>query len=553
MIRNLLARLVASFSAVGFVCGIVLFCGSLTPSLLPRHPIAQGVLSGVSLAVGYGLGVALVWLYQFLELRPPGDHPARVAKTLTVAASVVAAGLTLTRMTAWQNSIRALMEMPAIDSGYPATVVAVALGLALVLVLLARLLIISTRKLAQGLQRLMPRRVALVISTAVVAMLVINLVNGVIVKQSVRILDEAFARVDEAIDDGMQPPQSALASGGPGSLIDWQDIGKNGKRFLLEGPDADQIAQLTGRPALEPIRVYAGYNTGETLQERAEIALAELIRVGGFDRDVLIVATPTGTGWLDPSAVQPLPYLHDGDLAIVSMQYSYLPSWLTIMVDPDRSRRSAKALFDEVYNHWTQLAEEDRPRLYLFGLSLGSLGSEAALDLFQLLGDPIDGAVLSGPPFPSQTWPMLVRDRQPGTPAWRPVFRDAAVVRFMNQDGIATPEDASWGVLRVIYLQHASDPMAFFSPSLAYRRPAWLDGERGPDVSPYFRWFPLVTFLQVGFDVPMATVAPLGYAHNYAPEEYIEAWIEATSPQAWDQRDTDALKAKFADFNASPL
>jgi uncharacterized membrane protein len=123
----------------------------------------------------------------------------------------------------------------------------------------------------------------------------------------------------------------------------------------------------------------------------------------------------------------------------------------------------------------------------------------------------------------------------------------------MNQDGFALPKSPQWGVMRVVYIQHASDPMAFFSPDLAYQSPDWLNGTRGPDVSPFFRWFPVVTFLQVGFDIPMATAAPLGFAHNYSPDEYIDAWIAVTAPDDWKDEDTEALKAKFADFSASPI
>jgi uncharacterized membrane protein len=47
--------------------------------------------------------------------------------------------------------------------------------------------------------------------------------------------------------------------------------------------------------------------------------------VGGFERSVLVVATPTGSGWLDNGAVDTLEYLHGGDTAIVATQYSYLP------------------------------------------------------------------------------------------------------------------------------------------------------------------------------------------------------------------------------------
>ena len=47
--------------------------------------------------------------------------------------------------------------------------------------------------------------------------------------------------------------------------------------------------------------------------------------------------------------------LHAGDTAIVSMQYSYLPSWLTLMVEPEAAGRAAQALFDEVYGAWQAL------------------------------------------------------------------------------------------------------------------------------------------------------------------------------------------------------
>lgn len=177
------------------------------------------------------------------------------------------------------------------------------------------------------------------------------------------------------IDEGVTEPDTFTDS-----LIQWSDIGRNGKRFLTDGRDQNEIAEMTGRDALQPIRVIAGYNTGGTLQERAEIATDELERQGGFDRSILIIATPTGTGWLDPAAIQPVAFIHNGDLSIVSMQYSCLPSRLTLMIDPDRSRESAQALFDAVYLRWLELPPDTRPRLYLFSLSLGSLGSEASVE-----------------------------------------------------------------------------------------------------------------------------------------------------------------------------
>ena len=163
------------------------------------------------------------------------------------------------------------------------------------------------------------------------------------------------------------------------------------------------------------------------------MALEELKRVGGFDRSVLVVATPTGTGWLDQNAVDTLEYLHGGDTAIVSMQYSYLPSWLTILVEPDLARETAHILFDEIYDHWARLPPDGRPKLYLFGLSLGALGCEEAADLKTVFEDPIQAPVWSGPPFPSTQWVDITRNRNAGTPSWLPEYRDSSMVRFTGQ------------------------------------------------------------------------------------------------------------------------
>ncbi len=123
----------------------------------------------------------------------------------------------------------------------------------------------------------------------------------------------------------------------------------------------------------------------------------------------------------------------------------------------------------------------------------------------------------------------------------------------MTQDGFPFLDESDWGILRIVYLQHASDPMTFFSTDLAYRRPDWLGSSRGRDVSPYLRWFPIVSLIQIAFDIPMATNVPLGYGHNFAPSDYIDAWIEVTEPKSWSTSDTENLKVHFSDFNPTPI
>ena len=227
-------------------------------------------------------------------------------------------------------------------------------------------------------------------------------------------------------------------------------------------PTKSDISALTAGRAMEPLRVYVGLNSAETADQRAALALAELIRVGAFDRSVLVIATPTGTGWVDPAGIAPLEILHRGDVASVSVQYSYLPSWLSLLVEPDYGADTARAVFHAVYYYWRSLPKERRPRLYLFGLSLGARNSDLSADFFDVIADPFQGALWAGPPWDSVTWRKVTETRAAGSPVWLPRFRDASLFRFTTQRNELTQTKTSWGPIRIVYLQYPSDPIVFF-------------------------------------------------------------------------------------------
>jgi uncharacterized membrane protein len=278
------------------------------------------------------------------------------------------------------------------------------------------------------------------------------------------------------------------------------------------------------------------------VQARARLALEELKRSGAFERRILVVITPTGTGWVDPSAISPIEYLGDGDVASVALQYSYLSSPLSLLAQPEYGSEAARALFSEVYGYWTRLPSESRPRLYLHGLSLGSMNSERSVELLELIGDPIDGAVWSGPPFGNRFWRDITDRRSPGSPAWLPEYRDGRSVRFMNQKGPTVPPSTPWGVMRIVYLQYASDAVTFFEARSFFQKPTWLEPVRGPDVSSQFRWYPIVTGLQLLVDLAFATRTPMGYGHVYAPQHYVEAWIAVAGNGNWSPEAQATLK-----------
>ena len=193
--------------------------------------------------------------------------------------------------------------------------------------------------------------------------------------------------------------------------------------------------------------------------------LEELIRTGAFDREVLVVGTTTGTGFLDPASVDPLEYIHNGDTAIVGVQYSHLPSWISLLADQAEVRRTARVVFDTVHGYWSTLPESSRPKVYLYGLSLGSFGAEAILASINVINEPIDGALLSGPPFVNELWNEVVAGREAGTPPLLPVYRAGRTVRFTGEDDALDRPAGEWGPTRIAYLQHATDPVVFFSPT----------------------------------------------------------------------------------------
>jgi uncharacterized membrane protein len=341
-----------------------------------------------------------------------------------------------------------------------------------------------------------------------------------------------------------------LKSGSPESASDWDTLGRKGRSFVATGPTVDDINAYSGGGAIEPIRAYVGLKASSTIGGRAEVALAELIRTGAFEREILVVATTTGTGFLDAHAVDPLEYMYNGDTAIVGVQYSYLPSWISLLADKDVTRETSRIVFDEVHSYWATLPEESRPDLYVYGLSLGSFGVESILTSINLVNEPLDGAFMAGPPFVNELHKELTDDRDPGSPASLPVYQDGRTVRFTGEvDSLGEPA-ATWDDTKVVYLQHASDPVVFFSWDLAFREPDWLkEGQRGPDVSDTFIWIPIVTMWQVALDLPAAGSVPEGFGHLYTVGANVAGWAGVTEPEGWTSEDTVNLSTFLSGFD----
>lgn len=540
-LRRLLRRLDRQFHSLGLLVGTFFFAWSLSPSLLPRIGPTQGVISGLSLAAGYGVGVLLHLIWKSLHLPVPSKPVQRWSQLGAAVACVVFALLFLRQAAEWQNTIRALMGMDEITGIEVTTIGLLAAAVFLSVLLLWRLFHYTFSYLSARLQRFVPSRVSLLAGLTAAFLLFWSIIDGIFFATALRVADRSYQQVDALIEPETERPVASHHTGSAESLIDWNSLGRQGRRFIADTPSATSLARVAGNDAVEPIRVYVGLNSAEDPGQRAALALAELQRVNAFDRSVLIIITPTGTGWIDPASIIPAEYLHRGDVASVAAQYSYMPSPLALMYDGEYGVDTARALFQTIYRHWTTLPADNRPRLYLLGLSLGALNSDQSFDFYDIIDDPFHGALWSGPPFRSETWRDVTQRRDPGSPAWLPVFRNGAVVRFANQHGGLERPPASWGNFRIAYLQYASDPITFFEPQSLYREPAWMRDPRGHDVSPELRWFPIVTMLQLVADIATGS-APRGFGHEYAAEHYHDAWLALTEPSGWTPQALSTLR-----------
>ncbi|WP_018315811.1 alpha/beta-hydrolase family protein [Bradyrhizobium sp. WSM2793] len=545
-LARFIRRQLLSLSGVGLMLGALFFAAALTPTLIPRSYLTQGVLAGGCFAIGYFAGVLWRRLWHYLELPEPSARARSIANALAAAACLLVVIVFLWRAAEWQNSIRAVMKMAPVETAHPLKVCVIALITFVVLLVLGRLFTLLARFLAEHTRRVIPRKLANVIGVLAAGLLFWSIASNVLIRTAFNALDSSFRELDVLLEPERPQPTDPGRTGSPASLVKWQELGRMGRRFIASGPTATEISAVSGRPAQDPIRVYVGLAGGATAQARARLALEELKRQHGFDRKILIVVTPTGTGWIDPAAMDTVEYLHHGDVASVAMQYSYLNSPMSLLFQPEYGAEAARALFAEIYGYWTTLPKDGRPKLYLHGLSLGAMNSEKSAELFEMIGDPIAGALWSGAPFESRLWRSITANRNPGSPAWLPEFRDNRFVRFMNQNGPTVPADAPWGPMRVVYLQYASDAITFFAYSDAYRAPAWMSAPRGPDVSPELRWYPIVTMLQLALDMAVATNTPMGFGHVYAPEHYVDAWIAVTDVHDWSAGALAQLKEQLA-------
>ena len=518
-------------SAPGVLTGVLFFAISLFPSMLPRTAVIQGIISGVTVMIGYAIGAGWQWAWNYLQLPSPRGRSWQLIRTVWLVVLALVVASSMWRHVGWQNDVRDIMGMDRISPTIWVTIVPVALSVSAVILIVVR----GFRKLlhfiTRWLDRALPARLARFLGIVALVLILWGLYSGVLVNGFFAVANAMFEPRDATTNEGNEVPDTELRSAGPGSLVAWEDLGRQGRAFVSSGPTVEDLNAFHGGGAVLPIRVYVGLKSADTLEERAQLLLEELKRTGAFERESLIVATTTGTGYLEPNAMTALDYATNGNLAIAGVQYSYLPSWISLLADQEKVRRTSKEVFDTVHEHWSSLPEESRPDIYVYGLSLGSFGVETILTSIDILNEPIAGAVMVGPPFVNPLHDEVVSNRRIGTTPVTPIFEDGRTIRFTNEENALEKPDGVWGDTRVVYLQHSTDPVVWFSPRLFLNEPDWLLEEQKADsLTDDFVWFPLVTGWQMLLDMAGAANVPEGFGHLYSKQANADAWVAVLRP-----------------------
>jgi uncharacterized membrane protein len=538
---------------VGIAFSSLFFCLSLTPSLLPRDWLFGGVIGGINAAIGYGIGVFVRKVLHHFVFRhrkwwPPPRKVLFRTKVGTVALSLTACVLMVIPAVSWQRQVAALMGLEGPDTVGYLRALAVAVIVCSACIGVARILIDAVKLLARVLirRRHLHHEVALFIGAAIVSVVVITLVNGVLYRGFLAGASWMFKPQNSSTAEGIAQPTDPERSGSPTSFASWETLGYEGRNFVARGPNAEELTRVNGRQAREPIRVYAGLQTAGSDSARMDVVIRELERTGAFERKVLVIVPTTGTGWINPVAARSIETMYNGDTAVVGVQYSYLPSWISFLGDRDKSIESGRLLIDRIHDRWARLPVDHRPKLVLYGESLGSMGGQGAFGWLPDIAEMGFSAVLwVGPPNESPLWSGLVRRRDPGTREVDPRYDNGRTVRFTQATDDADVDRVAsvpWQGTRVLFLQHPSDPIVWWSPELLFSKPDWLDERAGTDRTSAMRWYPIVTFWQVAADMTNAAGMPGGHGHNYG-DGVIDGWAAVIPPDGWTSADTDRVHA----------
>jgi uncharacterized membrane protein len=533
------------------------YLASDTPSLLPRPWYFQGLIGGISSLIFYVIGLIIAEIWQLfarwsgfrVTIRPQARTVLRRLWYVAVAVAVLAYPFV---NAAWHSYVTAYVGEQPPGPLYPLASILAAILVGALFIGLWHLFAKLTHWVTARLERRTVQvAIARLFATVVTIVAVAAVVDQVVVRGLLLAAKEQADVINKSTPAGVFMPASPLRSGGPGSLVPWDSVGADGKTFLASGPNAARVSVVTrDDDAKEPIRLFASADKDRNLEDTKNLVMAEMDRTKAWERSSVLVITSTSTGFVNEWAAESFEYLQHGDSAIVAMQYSTLPSALGLLTARDEPPKVGRLLFKAVAAKIASLPQNQRPKLYAGGESLGAFGGNGAFDSPEDMLAQLDGALWTGTPSFTDLHEELTRERAFGSTVLNPTIGNGAHFRFASNEAELTADQfghslGPWNSPRVVYLQHDSDPVVWWSPDLIFNTPGWLDETRQPGTPmDYMSWLPFVTFWQVTADMAMSNTVPGGYGHRYYENETVPAWagIMGMDPNADYSRIEAAIK-----------
>jgi len=521
-------------SFLGVIAALAMYAVSVSPSLMARSWAWHAVASGILVACGYVAGVVVQNVAQ-LVIRLTGltisaSEPVELGFRIGIGA-LFALWWIYAVIQSYRRARKAaaLVNMPGETFGEYLLGTAGAVVVSWMLLRIVGALNGLCWMLIASLDAHMPRPAAIVVSMVILFAIMFFLTSKVILRGGIGFFRRKAEQLNMRTARGIYQPFVPERSASPASSVTWESVGGQGRVFLGRGPSRLDIAQVCGGVAMEPIRVYSGMPTGGSgIEQAAATVVAELHRTGAFDRAVILIAASTGSGWVDEWQVQPLEFLTRGNCATASLQYSYVPSALNWLTGLEPAQEASAALFAAVRAELDLMDEADRPALFVCGESLGAFASQSVFESFEDVLARVDGALWVGTPAFTPMHAALTAARHKGSPEVAPVVHNARRVRFVNEPSdlrtdLYGRELGPWGFPRVVYAQHPSDPVVWWTNKLIWTQPDWLRERAGRDVSLNVEFTRFATYIQVLADLPVAGTAPGGHGHTYH-EELIPLW-----------------------------
>jgi uncharacterized membrane protein len=495
---------------VGAIAAGIAMQRALRPKERERLLRAGGRTSGFWLAVSGAAGAVVGALQESFE-----RAGSRRSRTLGVIGPVSAA---LAAVGTWQLRRRAHLDTDLPPEEVHASLVkSIAFGIGVAATMSA--LGAGERKLADGLSRAVARVLpgnSEVWRPVAHGITLAGLGAGarVLAVKALHHIEHTQETAEAAFDI---PPPNRLLSGSVESHVPFDTLSRAGSRFVWMACAPDKIAEVMGEPAIAtPIRGYVGLESAATEKERVDLAMRELERTDAFDRAWLMIASPTGTGYVNYAAAAILEFLTRGDCATVAMQYSARPSPLSL----DRVREGrlhAQMLSAAIRDRVAVCPPDKRPKVVLFGESLGAWTSQDGFvdqGTQGLVEAGIDYAIWIGTPHFSKWKERVLYDD-------RPDVDRALIGRFNDIGAWEVLDPATRERIRYVMITHHDDGVAVFGPELAIQAPEWLGNPatRHAAIPKSMRWAPVTSFFRVLVDMKnAANVVPGVFAakgHDY--------------------------------------